>query len=137
MKEQKKVAKKHTEEMIALREAGKTYREIAELFGISKQYVYILISKSCNRVDPARKCDVDIENIVYEGIYDFFANDHKMTITKFARIAFGHKHICKAQRERVRRFIYNYGEARLSVQNIKNICEYIGEPFEHVFKLKM
>lgn len=122
--------------MIALRKAGKTYREIAELFGISKQYVYDIVSSSCDRGDPARRFDVDVENIVYEGIYALFANDYKMTISKFARIVFNNKRAYHSQIEQIRRFIYNYGDVKLTVQDIRNICEYIGEPFERVFKVR-
>lgn len=128
--------KERKEDMIALRTAGKTYQEIAELFGTSKQYVYIIMASSCNYEDPARKLDVDIEKIVYEGIYDLFANDYKMTIAKFARIVFGSKPATGAQKEKVRRLIYNYGDVKLSVRNIRNICEYIGKPFESVFKVR-
>lgn len=128
--------KERKEDMIALRRAGKTYEEIARLFGTSKQYVYIVISDACDRKDPARYLNVDIEKIVYEGIYDLFANDYKMTIAKFARIAFGSKKVTGAQKEKVRRLIYNYGEPRLSIQHLRNISEYIGKPFESVFKVR-
>ena len=63
-------AKEHREEMIALREAGKTYREIGELFGVSLQSVYKTISRTVNGVElvRVRKGCVDIEKIAYEGI---------------------------------------------------------------------
>ena len=132
--------KEHKEEMIALREAGKTYREIAELFGISLQYVYKIISESCDRADSVRervrKSDVDIEKIAYDGIYNLFVSDYKMTVTRFARIALGTKNPNHAQRERIRWLIYNYSDAKVSVQHIRNICQYIGEPFESVFKVR-
>jgi hypothetical protein len=128
--------KDHKDEMIALRKAGKTYIEIGKMFGVSKQRGYTIISESCSLGDKARRYDVDIENIVYEGIYALFANDYKMTISKFARIVFDTKRVCSSQKELIRRFVHNYGDVKLTVQNIRNICEYIGEPFERVFKVR-
>lgn len=131
--------KEHREEMIALREAGKTYREIGESFGVSLQYVYKLLSETRSRETSMRmrKSDVDIEKIAYEGIYNLFVSDYKMTVTRFARIALGVKgHVGETQRERIRRFIYNYNDAKVSVSNIRNICRYIGEPFELVFAVR-
>ena len=137
MKEQtKKTIKEYKEDMIALRATGMPYREIAKQFGTSAQYVYNIIAESCNRQDPARQCDVDIEKIVYEGIYDLFAKDYKMTSAKLARIAFGCKISVHKQKEKIRRLIYNNEEVNLSIRNIRNICEYIGEPFERVFKVR-
>lgn len=130
------VIKEHKDEMIALREAGKTYREIGEQFGVSLQYVYRIISEENKRGVRVRKCDFDIEKIAYEGIYNLFARDYRMTVTKLTRIALGIKRPNNAQRERIRRFIYNYSDAKVSVQNIRNICLYIGEPFERVFRAR-
>lgn len=134
----------HTKEqqgkMIALREAGATYREIGELFGISLQYAYKIISGSggCEGTvrTRVRKGSLDIQKIAYEGIYNLFVSDDKMTVTQFSRIAFGVEKADPTQMERIRRFIYNYSDVKFTVQQIKNICEYIGEPFERVFKVR-
>lgn len=127
--------KEHREKMIALREAGATYREIGELFGISLQYVQRIISEpDGTERTRVRKNSVDIEKIAYEGIYNLFVSDCKMTFTQFARIALGAKQVDHTQRERIRWFILGYSDVKLTVQSIKNICEYIGEPFERVFK---
>ena len=132
--------KDHRDEMVALREAGKTYREIGELFGVSLQYVFRIISESDKGKDSVRvivrKGSLDIEKIAYEGIYNLFVSDCKMTVTKFARIALGIQMVNPSQRELIRRFIFNYSDARLSVRNISNICRYIGEPFERVFEVR-
>lgn len=129
--------KDRREEMIALREAGKTYREIGERFGVSLQYAYRVITNPDSRARVrVRKGSVDIEKIAYEGIYNLFASDYKMTFTQFARIALGVKNPNHQQRERIRWFVYNYSDAKVSVRNIRNICEYIGEPFERVFKVR-
>lgn len=124
------------EEMIALREQGKTYREIGEKFGVSLQSVQQMMSRHGYRPLRTRKASVDIEKIVYEGIYNLFMSDYKMTFTKFARIAFGSERADQTRIERIRRFCQDYSDVKLSVQNIVNICEYIGEPFECVFKIR-
>ena len=131
-------AKEHREEMVALREAGKTYKEIGEQFGISLQYVFRILSETSGRVgsEKVRKGNVDIEKIAFEGIYNLFVSDRRMTFTKFARIALGIKNPGHAQRELIRRFVFNYSDAKVSVQSIRNICRYIGEPFERVFKVR-
>lgn len=131
-----RLSEERIEEMIALRESGKTYREIGEKFGVSLQSVQQVISRSgCGQL-RTRKASVDIEKIVYEGIYNLFMSDYGMTFTKFARIALGRRGVSHAEMERIRRLCQDYSDVRLSVQNIVNICEYIGKPFECVFKIR-
>lgn len=130
------VARDHKEEMIALRKAGKKYREIADTFGVSKQRVYEIIRDTCGYDDRTRKYTVDIENIAYEGIYELFVNDRKMTITKLTRIIFDLKKPNNSHKERVRRLIFNLGEPKLTIRNIRNICDYTGKPFEYLFKVR-
>lgn len=119
-------AKGNEEHMIALRKQGKTYEEIAKQYGVSRQHIHKLIGK--HRI---RKNSVDIEQIAYEGIYRLFADDQTMTFAKLATIMFGRKE--NNYRMLATRFSHGSAEVRLTVQNIKNLCDYIGEPFEYVF----
>lgn len=131
--------KERRAEMIALREAGMTYREIGERFGTSLQNVYRIIHCEAVRRGKSvriRKANVDIEKIAYEGIYNVFVSDYKMTVTSFTRIALGRKWVDSAEVERIRRFIHNCNDVRVSVRHIQNICDYIGEPFESGFRLR-
>lgn len=128
--------KDQKEQMIALRKEGKTFEEIAKRYGISKQYVYQIIRDVCRNDDRARKHTFNCENIVYEGIYQLFANDYKMTEAKLAKIIFDVKYIDNKHREKKRNLIFNHKEVTLSINQIRNICEFIGEPFEYVFKVR-
>lgn len=129
---------KNKEEMIELRKQGKTLREIAEIYGISKQWVYQITRDACSsNADRCRKDSVVIENIVYRGIYELFVNDYKMTTVKLARIIYGVKNPSNNQKERIRHLIFNLGECKLTLRNIRNICDYANKPFEYVFEVRM
>lgn len=116
-------------EFIELRKQGYTYREIGEIAGISKQRVQQIIGN-----EPTRLYSIEVEKIAYEGIYQLFMQDAKMTYQKFARIAFGYEAITHANNERIRRFARGESDVKLTLSQIKNILDYIGKPFEEVFK---
>lgn len=118
-------------EMRKLRENGCTLQEIADKFGISKQRVAVIIK-------DVRYSNADIEKIAFKGIYELFVNDKTMTFIKFARFAInetGNTSVCRATRERLKRFIFGV-DAHLTLTQINNILKLCGKPFEEVFALR-
>lgn len=114
--------------MRELRNNGCTYQAIAEKFGCTKQYVSHLIGQR------SRKNSVEIESIVYDGIYQVFRRDHKMTFGKFATIVYGWERPDSAAVEKIRRFICGQGESRLTLSQINNICYCTGLSYENTFR---
>ena len=121
--------KENVNEMINLRKHGLTYAQIGEEFGISRQRVHQLIGK-----ERARKCDTNIEEIAYEGIYQLFVDDPEMTFTKLTKIMYGTIAAESASCEKVYRFVRKKANSRMTLDCINNLIRYIGKTYEEVFK---
>lgn len=63
--------------MIKMRMDGATYQEIGDAFGMSKQNAQDVLSRYYKRLSGHRGRGFNIENIAYEGIYDFFDKNKK------------------------------------------------------------
>lgn len=118
------------QQMIEMRRQGATYREIGLRFDISKQRVHQIIGKLRKRKD-----DVDLEEIIYEGVYQMFANDEYMTYHRFSTIAYG-KSTSSKQADEFRLFLIGKREKALKIKWINNILKYTGKSYEEVFKLR-
>lgn len=120
--------------MVEMRMDGTTYQEIGDAFGMSKQNAQDVLSRYYKRLSGHRGRGFTIENIAYEGIYDFFDKNKKMTVSRFASLIFGNdapRNVAK-----VRGFIIGEHEALFKISHIKKMCELVGKPFEEVFKLR-
>ena len=115
--------------IIELRKRGFTYQEIGEQLGISRQRVHQIVGNQ-----RLRKEAVDIEKIVFEGIYQIFKEDKSMTFFKFANIAYGYYPTRKANTEQIRNWLTGKRlGAKLNINHIWNILNYAKQPFEVVF----
>lgn len=115
---------------IVLREQGKTYQEIGDIYGVSKQRVEEAIKNAENRFNGKRirKNSANIEKIIYKGIYDLFYKDCTMTISKIARIV-GH------DKGTVENLIKG-ANARFTIKGIKRLIDFSGMTFEELFELR-
>lgn len=113
---------------IVLREQGKTYQEIGDIYGVSKQRVEEVIKNAEKRFngERIRKNSTNIEKIVYKGIYDLFYKDCTMTATKLARIV-GH------DKGTVENLIKGTN-ARFTIKGIKRLIDFSGMTFEELFE---
>ena len=122
---------KNRDELIkAMRADGKTYREIAEIFHCSKQWVYQCEKKA----GRTKKNERDIERIRFQGVYDLFKRDDKMTFQKLQRmLSNGHNEANLYQRFRL--FLTGKNDSCLvTINNIRNLIEASGMTFEELFK---
>ena len=62
------------QQIIDLRNEGKTYAEIGEIFGVSRQRVHQVVG-----TERVRKCNCDIERIKYKGLYEFMQENPTVT----------------------------------------------------------
>lgn len=115
-------------DFIQLRKQGKTYREIGEIYGMTRQGVEQKMKRAAKIFNNARvrKCTSDISKIVYQGIYDWFENDVTMTTTKFARMLGVNTLTAK-------KMLTEKG-ARFSIDMIKKLIDYSGMSFEKLFE---
>lgn len=111
-----------TQEMINERLNGKTYREIAEMCGMSRQNVH-------SRIKHLVKGR--FHRIIYKGIYDYFADNKNETLRSFAeKINQNETVVCYRI---LIDFIYGRRNT-ISINAIKKICEVVNKPFEEAFK---
>ena len=114
--------------MTEMRRAGFTYEQIGKELGISKQRVHFLIGPQARRVDS------DVEKIVYQGVYDLFKGDPQMSFPRFTRIFYGGAYVNRSQVVRIKRFCTGQTDSLLSIEQINSVCEYIGKPYEEIFR---
>lgn len=116
---------KDVAEMKRMRNCGWTYQQIADYFGVSKQYVHQLIPGNRRKEDY-------YEQIPYKGLYKLFQNK-SLTVPKFCATVFHHHgHTFVSQ---MTRFISG-GDSRISISQIRKILDYCNCSFEEVFALR-
>ena len=118
--------------MVEMRMDGASYQEIGDAFGMSKQNAQNVLSRYYKRLSGHRGRGFNIENIAYEGIYDFFDKNKKMTVSRFASLIFGND--APHGVAKVRTFITGESNALFKISHIKKMCELVGKPFEECFK---
>lgn len=119
---------------IVLREQGKTYQEIGDIYGVSKQCVEQSIKSfeiRCN--SRVRKNNYDIEKIMYRGVYDFFKNDNTMTASKLTRMIYGYSSSDISSRIMK---LFKGESARTTIEEITKLIEVTGKSFEELFELR-
>lgn len=114
----------------AMRADGKTYKEIAEHFGSSKQYIYQLMHKA----GYTRKYQRDIDKIRYQGVYELFERDPSMSFSKFQKL-FTKGNNNKGLYQCLRNYVTGRTDScSVTIENIKNAIEATGMTFEELFK---
>ena len=115
-------------EMLALRERGLTYQEIADIYHITRQRVHQIIGK-----ENVRKSNVDIERIVYKGVYEFMRDDPDISYTSLLR-AFA-TNISKDDNRKFARFLQDKSDSgKLTIGQIKRLIKFTGKSFEELFE---
>ena len=122
-------------EMLEMRMSGATYQEIANAFGISKQCAHQTISNYCQVLSGIRGRGFDARNIKYEGLRSYFLENHNETLTSFTEKIFGANTGYKVST--MRNFLTGKHATRFSIEQIRRICEVVGEPFEEAFKCEV
>lgn len=119
------------EEMVKMRLEGKSYEEIARASGIARQNVHKRISRYCRREILGASNDriwiFPIEEIAYEGVYQWFKNNPSETLSSFNRNTIG-------KTASTMSCFLKGGKSYYSIEELHVICRYIGKPFEEVFK---
>ena len=110
---------------VAMRENGKTYKEIGEAFGVTRQAVYDAMKI---RNKTARRNKAVYKAIPYNGLRELFEKDESLTISKLAAILFpGQGRYYTAKR------LCEGANVCLTVTQIKRLLKYSGMTYEHIF----
>lgn len=115
---------------IVLREQGKTYQEIGEMYGISKQRVEKCIKDFNDLVGDKPR---NIECIPYKGIYEYLKNNPKISVTSLIKEITNYTNI--TSRERIRN-LFKGTNTQITIKEIKKLIEITGKPFEELFELR-
>ena len=120
-------------EMFQLREEGKTYQEIADEIGKTRQWVHQAITNYTKRVLTSyRGKGFYLENIKYQGIFEHFLENEGETISSFTSKVYDTKY--PSRTSTIRGFITGKQDSYFTIEQIKRICDVVGKPFEEVFK---
>jgi hypothetical protein len=123
-------------EILQLRIEGHTMSEIGKIFGMSKQRVCQIVNSLVGdeTIFRARKEQLDIEKIRFQGIYEMFKKDYRMSYKKFQCIASHTKRKSNALTERWRRYLVGLSnEIEIELSWINNLIEYSGMSYEELF----
>lgn len=116
-----------TEEIIELRESGVSVRKIAEMCGISRNAVYdriFVYEKRANR-GIRGKC-FWVRDIKFKAIRDYFAVNYRETPNSFAtKVGVAYP--------TMKNFLLGKCNSHFNVNQIKQMCDIVGKPFEEVF----
>lgn len=118
---------------VILREQGKSLQEIADIFNVSKQAVAQELSKFEEAFGPARKSNVDIEKIVYKGIYDLFVDNGKMTYSRLTRLMYGY-YDTNTTNKTIK--LLRGENVKISIKTINRLIEITGKSYETLFELR-
>lgn len=121
----------NAKKMLEMRMNGATFQEIGDAFGMTRQGAHCVVANYCRQIAGIRGHGFDINQIKYEGIYEYFRENSSETISSFAGDIFGH---VGDKSRSLRSYLIGEHEMYFSIKQIKRICEVVGKPFEEVFK---
>ena len=121
---------KKQKEIEQLRKEGKTYQEIADYYGVTKQAIHGLVTHYERRKN---KRDKEIDKIIYSGIYDMFVKDENLSMSKVCDIMGYCK--CSVNTKKIRSFLYGETDS-IRYTAINNILKYLNKTYDEVFALR-
>lgn len=111
-------------EMLELKLRGRTYQEIGDMCGLTRQAIHLRIKNMLKS---------KIGEVVYVGIYDYMISAGETTFGGFSKLVNQKEKIISSTM--LTRFLK--GETgKVPIKVIARICEIVGKPFEEVFALQ-
>lgn len=108
-------------EMYRMRLEGKSYQNIADRFGVSRQYVYQLIGQQC-KSEPYRNV-----NVPYTGLKKWM-NESRYSVAELSR-----ESGCTDNHSKGTIASYLKGSPRMDIDSIRKILRFTGLTFEEAF----
>ena len=117
-------------EIINMRNEGKTYQEIANKYGVSRQAIHnIIVNYNNKKMKQSQK----FNDIVYCGIYDMFMEDVDLSMLKMCDIM-GYAR-CTNNARKIRSFLCGKSDS-IRKSAIDNVLKYLNKPYKEVFSLR-
>jgi hypothetical protein len=123
----------NAKEMLEMRVNGATLQEIADYYNISRQAVHSVLNNYTSRL-CGKRCSLDVNDIIYKGIYDYFRSRPEEGILSLSKKVFGKDPAGKTRS--LKSCIVGEHKMYFTVDQIKKLCEVVGKPFEEVFELR-
>lgn len=125
-------------EIVKMRMDGRTFQEIADYYGTTKQAVHTKFRSYLKILDGERGRTVagkrfNINRIPYKGLYEHFREKETETISSFALKVSGSEAATNFI-QKMKTFLNGTHNALFKIDQIKRMCEIVGKPFEEVFE---
>ena len=129
--EKVRVTEKQVKEMKKLYSAGVKISQIARTYDLPIATVrYHLVGKPQMMIGKKYFREQAYEQIIFQGIYDYFKSQKGMNFAKFARLIYGESE----RRFTLKNFITGKNESYFQLWVYERICEVCGKSFEETFK---
>ena len=122
---------KNAKAMYELRQQGFTLEEIGNRYGVTKQAVHQTVKSYKRKVAGFRGKFFHVNEIVYQGIYDYFSENIEESVSSFMAKLYGYD---GGHTENFKRWLRGEQESYFNVKEIQKMCEIVGKPFEETFK---
>lgn len=117
--------------MLEMRLNGATFQEIGDAFGITRQGALSTVNNYCKLLAGIRGHGFDVNQIKYQGIYEYFLKNPSESASSFVFKVFGYN---SGKSNAMKHFLLGERTMYFSIEQVKRICEIVGKPFEEVFK---
>lgn len=123
-----KINFKEANEMLA---NGKTYKDIADRFGVTKQYAHSYMNSDKIKPLRKRKNEKFYNEIIYKGFKYLFYKDEKLTVPLLAKRVAGRSD--RALQEKLRRLMTGQ-DSSITIKDINTLLKMSGLTFEKFFE---
>ena len=123
-------------EISAFRKEGKTFQQIADYYGVSRQAVHNSYFRYIKRQEGKRGSkshagvEFNIISIPYDGLYKHFKENEFESVFSFCCKAPG----AKLDNMKMRCFLNGAKNSRFTISEIKAMCGIVGKSFEETFR---
>ena len=122
---------KNAKAMYEMRQQGLTLEKIGNRYGVTRQAVHQTLRSYQRKVAGFRGKFFHVNEIVYQGIYDYFSDNIEESVSSFMAKLYGYD---GGHTENFKRWLRGEQRSYFSVEEIQKMCEVVGKPFEETFK---
>ena len=119
-------------ELMKMRMAGATIREIADVCGVSYQAVQHKLQSYAQDLLEIKMRKVDLSKIKYKGICEYFRENPVESYSSFAEKVTKNRN--SKFTSKIKSSFQGEHESTFTIAQIKSMCEVVGKSFEETFE---
>jgi hypothetical protein len=119
------------EEIAKMHDEGKTYREIAEISGISYQAAWNKHTEFLKRQRTEKRNGFSIKTIPYKGFYEYFSDNMEENLRTFSIKVRGYFE--QSFYQKIKNTLNGTHVSLFKITDIEKMCEITGKTFEELF----